>query len=107
MLDSDQNKNHVGTAATGCPAERSSTAGSTPVPGNPQRRTFLATSIAALAGLALWQWRKPRVLQAAARPEPKEVTIVQFDDSGKRLQTVRTTTIVKTEDEWRKQLAPN
>jgi len=107
MPDSDQNKNHVGTDAFVRPVERSSTAGSSPVPGSPQRRAFLATLIAALAGLALWQWRKPRVLQAAARPEPKEVTIVQFDDSGKRLKTVRTTTIVKTEDEWRKQLAPN
>jgi peptide-methionine (R)-S-oxide reductase len=73
-----------------------------------QRRAFLATSMTALAGLALWQWRKPRILQAAAaRPEPREVTIVLFDDSGTRLNTIHTSTVIKTEDEWRKQLTPN
>ena len=73
-----------------------------------QRRAFLATSIAGLAGLALWQWRRPRVLQAAAIHEPKgEVTIVEFDNSGHRLKIIRTTAIVKSDDEWRKQLSPN
>ncbi len=107
MPDSDQNKNHVGTAAIGYPVERSSTAGSSPVPRNLQRRAFLATSAATLVGLAFWQWRKPRVLQAAARLEPRDVTIVQFDDLGNRVKTLRTMTVVKTDDEWRKQLSPN
>jgi len=71
-----------------------------------QRSAFLATSAATLAGLALWQWRKPRVLQAA-RPESREVTIVLFDDSGQLLKTIHTTTVVKTQDDWRKQLSPN
>lgn len=73
---------------------------------NLQRRAFLATSLATLAGLAIWQLRKPRVLQAATPPsEPKEVTIVLFSDSGERLKQVRVRKIVKTADEWRKQLS--
>jgi peptide-methionine (R)-S-oxide reductase len=35
------------------------------------------------------------------------VTIVQFSDSGQRLQKVRLMKVVKTEEEWRKQLSPN
>lgn len=73
---------------------------------DPRRRTFLAASITTLAGLALWQWRRPRVL-AAASTQPKEVTIVLFSDSGQRLKLVRVQKIVKTPDEWRKQLSPN
>src|SRR5579862_4726216 len=68
-----------------------------------QRRAFLATSVATIAGLALWQWRKPRVMQAAAASEPKQVTIVLFSDSGQRLKTVHIPRVVKTEDQWRKQ----
>lgn len=75
---------------------------------NIQRRVFLTTSLATVAGLALWQWHKPRLIQAAPVPtEPKEVTIVLFSDSGERLKTVRIPRVVKTEEEWRKQLSPN
>ena len=73
---------------------------------DPRRRAFLATSLATLAGLALWQWRKPRVL-AAASAEGKEVAIVLFSDSGERSRSVHVPKIVKTADEWRKQLSPN
>ena len=76
-------------------------------PANIQRRAFLGTSLATLAGLALWQWRKPRVLEAAAPNEPTEVTIVPFSDTGERLKQVRIAKVVKTADEWRKQLSPN
>jgi peptide-methionine (R)-S-oxide reductase len=34
------------------------------------------------------------------------VKIVQFSDDGKRLQTVHIAKVVKTEDEWQKQLTP-
>jgi peptide-methionine (R)-S-oxide reductase len=74
---------------------------------NIQRRAFLATSAATLAGLALWQWRRPRTLQAAAPTEAKEVTVVLFSDSGERLKVVQIAKVVKTPDEWRKQLSPN
>ena len=76
---------------------------------NLRRRAFLASAAAAVGGLALWQWRKPTVLQAAhaASGKPEEVTIVQFSDAGQRLQQVRIPKVVKTEDEWRKQLSGN
>jgi peptide-methionine (R)-S-oxide reductase len=74
-----------------------------------RRRAFLASAAAAIAGLALWQWRKPIVMLAApaATGEPKEVTIVLFSDAGQRLKTERIPKVVKTEDEWRKQLSAN
>jgi peptide-methionine (R)-S-oxide reductase len=74
-----------------------------------RRRVFLATAAATVAGLALWQWRKPSVLEAAPAvlPEPKEVTIVLFSGSGQRLKIERIPKVLKTEDEWRKQLSGN
>jgi len=102
MFDSDLDKQntHAGTAAPGGPAEPSSAA-----PLNMQRRVFLASSVATIAGLALWQWRKPVVLEAeAAPPEPKEVTVVLFSDAGERLKKVRIAKVIKTTAEWRKQL---
>jgi len=62
---------------------------------------------ATLAGLVLWHWRKPRVLQAAASSEPQQVTIVLFSDSGQRLKKERLPKVVKTADQWREQLSPN
>ncbi|HTS37598.1 MAG TPA: peptide-methionine (R)-S-oxide reductase MsrB [Candidatus Solibacter sp.] len=78
-------------------------------PVDSRRRTFLVASVATLAGLAVWQWRKPHVLaRAAARSgEVKEVTVVLFSDSGQRLKTVRMPKVVKTEEEWRRQLSEN
>jgi peptide-methionine (R)-S-oxide reductase len=78
-------------------------------PPNVQRRVFLATSLATIAGLAVWQWRKPTILAAAraASVEPKEITLVRFSDSGQRLKTERVPRVVKTEEEWRKQLSGN
>jgi peptide-methionine (R)-S-oxide reductase len=72
-----------------------------------RRRVFLRTSAAALAGLVLWQWRKPRGLQAAAFPEPDQITVVLFSDSGQRLKKVRIAKVVKTADQWRELLSPN
>jgi peptide-methionine (R)-S-oxide reductase len=72
-----------------------------------KRRAFLLTSVSAAAGLALWSFRKPRLAQAtAARETPQEVTIVQFSDAGERLKTDHVPMVIKTEDEWRKQLTP-
>lgn len=84
--------------------------GSTPdVVVNVRRRAFLASATAAVGGLALWQWGKPHLLEAAsaASGEPKEVTIVLFSDSGQRLKTVHIAKVIKTADEWRKQLSGN
>jgi peptide-methionine (R)-S-oxide reductase len=75
---------------------------------NLRRRFFLASAVSAIAGLALWQWRKPVVLEAApVASGEKEVTVVLFSDAGQRLKKERITKVVKTEDEWRKQLSGN
>jgi peptide-methionine (R)-S-oxide reductase len=71
-----------------------------------RRRVFLASMGAALGGALLWRWRKPYVVAVAAKAEPGEVTIVQFSDDGKRLAKVKIAKVVKTEEEWRKQLPP-
>ena len=71
-----------------------------------QRRTFLRASASAVAGLVLWSLRKPRLALAKAMDSPQEVTVVEFSDSGERLKTVRMPKVVKTEEEWRKQLSP-
>jgi peptide-methionine (R)-S-oxide reductase len=105
MFDSDLDRSgkNNGEASAASPSEQSS---ASPLP-NIQRRVFLASSAATLAGLVLWHWRTPRVLEAAASSEPREVTIVLFSDSGERLKQVRIPRVVKTADEWRKQLSSN
>jgi peptide-methionine (R)-S-oxide reductase len=76
--------------------------------GKLRRRAFLISSASAAAGVLLWSLKKPRILEASvAKGAPQEVTIVQFSDAGERLKTVHVPKIVKTEDEWRKQLTPN
>jgi peptide-methionine (R)-S-oxide reductase len=76
---------------------------------NHPRRVFLTSAIATLGGLALWQWRRPALLEAgtASKDEAKEVTIVRFSDDGKRLEKVRVPKVVKTAAEWRQQLSSN
>jgi peptide-methionine (R)-S-oxide reductase len=70
------------------------------------RRLFLTGAVAA-AGGAVLLWRRPHVIEASAKTQPAEVTIVQFSDDGKRLDKVKVARVVKTEDEWRKQLSGN
>ena len=73
-----------------------------------RRRAFLTSAAAALGGLALWQWKRPRVLEAnAASSGPSQVTVVLFSDSGEHLKKVSIAKVTKTPDEWRKQLSPN
>jgi peptide-methionine (R)-S-oxide reductase len=74
---------------------------------NYQRRAFLGSAAAAIAGLALWEWRKPNILAVAAATEAKEVTIVLFSDSGERLKQVHVPKLIKTPDQWRNQLSAN
>jgi peptide-methionine (R)-S-oxide reductase len=75
-----------------------------------RRRAFLVTTASALAGAILWSLRRPGLVQAEApkgtsQGTSEEVTIVEFSDSGERLKTVHVPKVVKTEDEWRKQLS--
>jgi len=74
---------------------------------NVRRRAFLGVSFGAIAGAVLWSLRRPRLIEAATlKGDPGEVTIVQFSDSGQPLQKVRVRKVVKSDDEWRKQLSP-
>jgi len=73
-----------------------------------KRRAFLLTSASAGAGVFLWSLRRPRLSQARPTKEsPQEVTLVRFSDAGKRLKTVRVPKVIKSEEEWRKQLSEN
>ncbi len=66
------------------------------------RRRILWITPFALAGLvAIWPRRGNRV---AASNDGGDVTIVQFDDGGKKLQTARVKKVVRTDSEWRKLL---
>jgi peptide-methionine (R)-S-oxide reductase len=67
------------------------------------RRIFLATAVSA-AGLLIW---RTVAGDAAAKEPPKKrkfVTLVVFTDSGQRKGTVMVEKIVKSDDEWKKQL---
>ena len=71
-----------------------------------RRRAFLVTTASALAGAILWSLRRPRLVQAeASKGASEEVTIVEFSDSGERLKTIHVPKVVKSEEEWRKQLS--
>jgi peptide-methionine (R)-S-oxide reductase len=76
--------------------------------GKLKRRAFLVSSASAVAGLALWSLRKPSVAEATSSEDtPREVNVVQFSDAGERLKTVHVLKVVKSEQEWRKQLGSN
>jgi peptide-methionine (R)-S-oxide reductase len=86
----------------------SSNLGNKDKPLSPQRRTFLVISASGLAGFLLWSARKPRLVAAAgAQDSSQQVTVIQFSDSGKRIGKVHVAKVVKTEQEWRKQLSPS
>lgn len=73
-----------------------------------ERRAFLVGAGAAAIGLA-WLYARhnePVHAEAAAADLPKTVTIVEFSDSGKREGKKSVDRIIKSEDEWKKQLSP-
>ncbi len=72
------------------------------------RRVFIGMSASALAGLALWHYRRSKPAEAEGEPagQPKMVRIVEFSGSGARQGVVVLPKIVKSEDAWRKQLSP-
>ncbi len=73
------------------------------------RRAFLVISGAALAGAALWLYRKPEGARAEPLPAgpQKQVNIVEFTDAGERKGVVSVPMIRKTDAEWKKQLSPD
>jgi peptide-methionine (R)-S-oxide reductase len=86
------------------------------------RRDFLFGA-AAFAGIAAVSWRHPNWVGLGAGPGPVSsspnsstndknaksgvVTIVQFDDAGKKLSVATIPKVVKTDAEWRAQLTAN
>ncbi|HZQ69062.1 MAG TPA: peptide-methionine (R)-S-oxide reductase MsrB [Terriglobales bacterium] len=78
-------------------------------PVNAKRRAFLIAGAGAMGGIVLWSLKRPHVLAvSAAKPAaPQEVMIVQFSDAGERLKAVRLPKVVKTDEEWKRQLSPN
>ncbi len=71
------------------------------------RRAFLLGAASALAGLAVWRWKSTPEVRAEPVPgSPQYVTIVRFSDAGHRLGRVRVAKVVKSEQEWRRQLSP-
>jgi len=73
----------------------------------PSRRSFML-SAGALAGFALWRFRHPLLVEARAKAggQPKTFKIVEFSDEGKREDVVQVPKVVKTDQEWQKQLSP-
>ena len=72
------------------------------------RRAFLLGSVSAIAGLAFWSWeRSSSPVEAKPTAQAaRDVTIVRFSDAGKRLGKTRVPLMVKSEEEWRRQLSP-
>ena len=72
------------------------------------RRSILIGAGAAAIG-ATWMWslgRQPITAEAAAAGAPKMVTIISFKDDGTRTTKENVARVVKSEDEWKKQLSP-
>lgn len=71
------------------------------------RRGFLVSSALAVAALALGCTREG---VAGTSPKPKgvpgKVSLVEFSNGGERLRTVLVAKVVKSDDEWRRQLSP-
>jgi len=73
-------------------------------PSERSRRDFLVATTFGLAGVALGCTR--RSAAAPAPPRSRQVTIVEFDDHGRRLRSVQVDRVVKTDAQWRAQLSP-
>jgi peptide-methionine (R)-S-oxide reductase len=71
------------------------------------RRTFLVTSGAAIAGLALWKFQSFATfpVEAASDQPPKIVTIVEFTDSAEQKDIITVPMIRKSDVEWRRELS--
>jgi peptide-methionine (R)-S-oxide reductase len=73
------------------------------------RRAFIVSAATAVSAAAFWGLRRSTI--AAARPMsadegPKTVTIVEFSADGKQIGIVTVARVIKTDDEWKKQLSP-
>jgi peptide-methionine (R)-S-oxide reductase len=76
------------------------------------RRTFLLSAVTIGGGLYFWNmgiFSKKSTVEASTEKNqtPHDVTIVEFNDSGKRVDTVHVPKVVKSDAEWQKELSPN
>jgi peptide-methionine (R)-S-oxide reductase len=72
------------------------------------RRAFIVSAATAVSAAAFWGLRRGTV--AAAKPigpdeGPKSITIVEFSADGKRTGTVTVPRVIKTDEEWKRQLS--
>ncbi len=72
------------------------------------RRAFILSAAGAISAVAFWGLRRSTI--AAAKPlapneGPASVTIVQFSADGKRIGTVTVPRVIKTDEEWKRQLS--
>jgi peptide-methionine (R)-S-oxide reductase len=75
------------------------------------RRIFLATAATAAGGVALFTLGRRgsgALTEDSRTPDPgRPVAIVLFSPDGRRLQTVTRPKLVKSPNDWKKQLSPN
>jgi len=77
----------------------------TPLGAGMGRRSFIVILGAAAAGVG-FRFVDQRWKRIPWISEPEKVTIVEFTDAGERTRTVSVAKIVKSEDEWKRQLSP-
>jgi peptide-methionine (R)-S-oxide reductase len=71
------------------------------------RRSFLVQTGVAMFAIACRSIEKRIPIAAAQTPgNDPTVTIVEFSDDGKRLRKVSVPRVVKSEEEWKKELSP-
>ena len=66
------------------------------------RRSFFMAAAAFLSGTACTE----APAEVARRRDPVAVQLVEFSDSGKRTGIVTTDKVIKTDEEWKRQLTP-
>jgi peptide-methionine (R)-S-oxide reductase len=72
------------------------------------RRAFILSVAGAVSALAFWGLRRSTIAAAkplAANEGPANVTVVQFSADGKRIGKVTVPRVIKTDDDWRRQLS--
>jgi peptide-methionine (R)-S-oxide reductase len=70
------------------------------------RRSFFRASAALLAGTACTGDARSADDTSRNRRDPGKVRLVDFSDSGKRIGIVATEKVIKSDDEWKRQLTP-
>jgi peptide-methionine (R)-S-oxide reductase len=95
-LKSEERQSERGPEATGHAAKRTN------------RRVFLWTGGAAAGAFGLWSLHRPTLTvdAAAGAGLPAMVTVVNFDAAGKPAGKATVKRVVKTDEEWKKQLTP-